>query len=169
MDNVFHVFFTIDSGLIWHFLPKVFGFLFGRHKMFLCGLTTLKSYTIGNHVKFIGSIKYYQQPISNGARSTDPTEKKRISSLFLDYLGFQHLYYSTFFLQDLSEDDRTFVLDYLCLGKSCFPYEVVTGFNSLSVKPDDGDFWSIKTFYSRLRDEGISQKSGKGVRNYIKY
>ena len=47
------------------------------------GLTTLKSY-IGNHVKFIDSIKYYQQPLSKLARSTEPAEKKRISSLFLD-------------------------------------------------------------------------------------
>ena len=79
----------------------------------------------GNHVKFIDSIKY-QQPLSKLARSTELAEKKRISSLFLDYLGFQHPYYSTFFLHDLLEEDRIFVLDYLCLGKGCFPYEVVT-------------------------------------------
>ena len=54
-------------------------------------------------------------------------------------------------MQDLSEEDRTFVLDYLCPGKGCFPYEVVTDFGSLSVKPD-GDFWSIETFYSRLSE-----------------
>ena len=135
------------------------------------GLTTLKS-CIGNHVKFVDSIKYYQQPLSKLARSTEPAEKKRISSLFLDYLGFQNPYYSTFFLHDLSEEDRTFVLDFLCSGKGYFLFEVVTGFNSLSVKPDDGDFWSIETFYSRLRDEGISQtkkKSGKGVENCLKY
>ena len=50
-------------------------------------LTTLKSYTVGNHVKIIDSIKYYPQtPLK--ARSTKPAEKKRISSLFLDYFGF---------------------------------------------------------------------------------
>ena len=65
------------------------------------GLTKLKSYTTGSHVKLIDSIKHYQQLLSKLARSTDPLEKKRISSLFLDYLGFQHPYYSTFFLQDL--------------------------------------------------------------------
>ena len=78
------------------------------------GLITLKSHIIGNHVKFIDSIKYYQQPLSKLARSTEPAEKKRISSLFLDYLGFQHPH-------GLSEEDRTFVLDYLYSGKGCFP------------------------------------------------
>ena len=132
------------------------------------GLTTLKFYTICNHVKFIDSIKYYQQPLSKLARSTKPAEKKRIFSLFLDYLGFQHPYNSTFFLHDLLEEDRTFVLDYLCSGKGCFPHEIITGFTSLSVKPDDGDFWSIETFYSRLRDEGISQKVWEGCRELYK-
>ena len=92
------------------------------------GLTTLKYFSIGNHVKFIGSVKYYQQPLSKLARSTTPDEKQRIRCLFLDYLGFQHPYYSKFFLKDLSEDER---------NKGCFPYEVVTGFGSLSIKPDE--------------------------------
>ena len=66
------------------------------------GLTTLKSYTIGRHLKFTDSIKYYQQPLPKLARSTDPTEKKRISSLFLDFLGFQHPHYSTLFFCKIS-------------------------------------------------------------------
>ena len=84
------------------------------------GLTTVKSYIIGRHVKFIDSVK--------------------------------------FFLQELSEDDRNYVLQYLSSGKGCFPYKSVTGFNSLSATPDDGDFWTIDKFYSRLRDEEISPK-----------
>ena len=71
-------------------------------------------------------------------------------------------------MQDLSEEDRTFVLDYLCSVKGCFPYEVVTGLNSPSVKPDIGDFWSIETFCSRLRDEVISQKEWEGCRRLYK-
>lgn len=50
------------------------------------------------------------------------------------------------------------MLEYLSSGKDCFPYEVVTSFDSLSTTPDNGDFWDKETFYSRLRDEGISQK-----------
>ena len=46
------------------------------------GLTNLKSYTIGNHIKFIDSVKYYQQPLSKLASSANAEEKSRIKSLF---------------------------------------------------------------------------------------
>ena len=39
-----------------------------------------------------------------------------------------------------------YVLDYLSSGKGCFPYEQVTGFNSLSATPEDRDFWPIESF-----------------------
>ena len=66
------------------------------------------------------------------------------------------------FLKKLCEEDRDFVLEYLSSGKGCFPYEVVTDFKSLSVKPEDGKFWPIDLFYSRLRDEGIFVKEWEG-------
>ena len=68
------------------------------------GLTILKAYNIGRHIKYIDSTNYYQQPLSKLARSTDPNEKKRIKSLFIDYLGYVHFYYSNFFLQ-LDEEE----------------------------------------------------------------
>ena len=58
----------------------------------------------------------------------------------------------------LSNEDREFVLEYFAPGKGCFPYEIVTGFNSLSTVPESDDFWPIESFYSRYRDERISQK-----------
>ena len=121
------------------------------------GLTTLKSYIIDRQVKFIDLVKYYQQPLSKLARSTTSKRKKRIECLFLEFLGFQHLYYSKFFLQELSEDNRNYALQHISSGKGCFPYESVTGFNSLSATPDYEDFWMIDKLYSRLRDDGISQ------------
>ena len=53
------------------------------------------------------------------------------------------------------------------LEKGVFPCEVVTGFHSLST-PKNGDFWNIETFYSKLRDEGISQKEWEGCRKLFK-
>ena len=47
------------------------------------GLTTLKAFNIGRHVKFIGSTKYYQQPLSKLARSTDPNEKRELKACLL--------------------------------------------------------------------------------------
>ena len=59
-------------------------------------------------------------------------------------------------------------MEYLSSGKGCFPSEIVTGFHSLSVVPEDGDFWDIESFYSRLRDEGISQKEWEGCKKLYK-
>ena len=53
-------------------------------------------------------------------------------------------------------------------GKGCFPYEVVTGFASLSATPENGDFWNIETFYSKLREEQMSQKEWEGCRKLFK-
>ena len=86
------------------------------------------------------SVKYYQQTLSKLARSTTSEEKIRIECLCLEFLGFQHPYYSKFFLQELSEDDPNYVLQCLSSGKGCSPYESVTGSNSLSATTDDGDF-----------------------------
>ena len=69
-------------------------------------LTDLKSYNIRKHIKFIDSIKYYQKPLSKLAKSTDNAGKKSIKSLFLDYLGLQHVHDSQFFLTELSEENR---------------------------------------------------------------
>ena len=131
------------------------------------GLTILKFYTLGRLLKFIDSVKYYQQPLAKLARSTDANEKKRIRSLFLDYLTYAHLYYSRFVL-DLGEKNIEFALEYLSSGRWSFHYEVVMGFRSLTVTPENGDFWNIETFYSMLRDEGISQKEWEGCRKLLK-
>ena len=47
------------------------------------GLTTLKAFNIGRDVKFIDSTKYYQQPLSKLARSTDPNEKRELKACLL--------------------------------------------------------------------------------------
>ena len=79
------------------------------------GLTSLKSYSLGHHVKFIDSVKYHQQPLAKLARSTDKNEKKRIHSLFCsNYLAYVQVYYSQSFLS-LPKEDMEFVLEYLSL------------------------------------------------------
>ena len=75
---------------------------------------------------------------------------------------------ASFFMTLVSHDEKQFVLEYLASGKGCFPYKIVTGFDSLSALPEDGDCWLIESFYSRLRDEGISQKEWEGCRKLYK-
>ena len=115
---VFHNGFGFDMT----FLPKGFWRSLWETQdvsLFGSGLTTLKSYTLGRHVKFIDSVKYYQQPLAKLAWSTNTKEKKRIRSLFLDYLAYTHPYHSKFFL-DLGEENIEFALEYLSSGKGVF-------------------------------------------------
>ena len=86
----------------------------------------------------------------------------------MDYLGFQYWYYSQFFSNELRVENRNHVLAYLSSGKGCFPYELVTGFNSFASVPENGDFWLIEMFYSRLRDKRIFQKEWEECRKLFK-
>ena len=45
---------------------------------------------------------------------------------------------------------------------------MVTGFNSLASVPKNGEFWSIEMFYSRLREEGVSQKEWERCSKLLK-
>ena len=132
------------------------------------GLTTLKSYTLGRRVKFTDSVKCYQQPLSKLARSTNSSEKEQIQNLFLDYFAFQHLYYSQFFPSDLTKENKNFVLEYLFTGKGCFPYEVVTGFDSLSVMQHlRTDIFGTYQFLALGFGMRVSlRKSGRVVENF---
>ena len=68
----------------------------------------------------------------------------------------------------MNNDNRNFVLDYLASGKGCFPYEILTGFDSLSLVSPDGEFWPQKGFYSRLKDANISVKEYENCKNLYK-
>ena len=65
-----------------------------------------KSYNIGCHVKFIDSDKYYQQPLSKLARSTNKIEKEKTKTLYDEHLAFQHRYYKNFFTSELAEEEK---------------------------------------------------------------
>ena len=164
---VFHNGFRLDM----NFLTKgLWWSLWQTQDVSLLGscLTTIKSYTLGRHVKFIDSVKYYQQHLSELARSTDSSEKERIQSLIFDYFAFQHLYYSQFFLSDLTKEDRNFVLEYLSSSKGCFPYEIVSRFDSLSARPEDRDFWEISPFTLGFRMGVSLRKSGRVIENFTR-
>ena len=49
-------------------------------------------------------------------------------------------------MNELSQEDREFVLEYLASGEGYLPYEIVAGFNSLFDVSEDGDFWPIESF-----------------------
>ena len=135
--------------------------------LLVSGLTTLKSYTVGCHIKLNTPLNAINNPFSNLHRAPTSMKKEGFEAYFLITSLTLILTMANFF-SELSPEDVEFVLEYLSSGKRCFLYEVVTGFNSLAATLDNNDFWSIKTFYSRLRDEGISQKEWEGSHKLYK-
>ena len=68
----------------------------------------------------------------------------------------------------MNNDDRNFDSDYLASGKGCFPYKIVTGFDSLLLVSPDGEFWPREALYSRLKDENISVKEWENCKKLYK-
>ena len=65
--------------------------------------------------------------------------------MFDDHLAFQHRYYKNFFTSELAEEEKECSWLFI-IGKECFLYEVVTGFNSLSAVPEIGTSSQLTLF-----------------------
>ena len=83
-------------------------------------LTDVQYANIADQVKFIDTVKYYQQSLSNLAENLDKKERQNIRNSSLHIIQ-NHPFYSLKFSK-LGKDDQNWVLDYLCGGKGvpCF-------------------------------------------------
>lgn len=123
---VFHNGFRFDmtflTKALWLSLWQTQDVSFLRSK-----LTTLKLYTLGCHVKFADSVKYYQQPFSKLACSIDKNERKNSNPVYWLPCDSKSII-QQFFLEELTDEERDFALWCLSFGKGFFLYETVTGF-----------------------------------------
>ena len=115
---------------------------------------------IRDQVKFIDTVKYFQQSLGGLGKSMTDKKKENIREtcrrFILDKLIF------------LSEEDEKWVLDYLCSGKGTIPYQMITNFDSLNITPDGEDFLPYENFYSCLKEENISKKDYENVKKNCK-
>ena len=88
---------------------------------------------IADHVKFINTVKYYQQILSTLAATMTKTEKKNIKIQFKIFM-FSDKKLSQKFLSCTHEEPEG-VLDYLSLRKGTIPYEMITRYSSLDIVP----------------------------------
>ena len=116
---------------------------------------------IGNQVRFIDTIKYFQQSLGNLGASMIDIEKNNIKKTFERVLA-----YRLFFCENMEE--REWVLDYLVSSKGTIPYQTITDLDSLSTKPSDGEFFDKKSFYSILREKNISEEEYENVKKNFK-
>ena len=116
---------------------------------------------IGNQVRFIDTIKYFQQSLGNLGASMTDTEKNNIIKNFERVLA-----YRLFFCENM--EDREWVLDYLASSKGTVPYQTITDLDSLSTKPCCGDFFNKEGFKSTFTEKNISQEEYEDVKKIFK-
>ena len=80
--------------------------------------SNLNFVAIGNQVRFIDTIKYFQQSLANLAGSMNKVEKQDIKNTFERILQDR--------LPFVLREDREWILDYLAKGKGTLPYQKIT-------------------------------------------
>ena len=86
-------------------------------------IANVQHHNIGIQVKFIDTIKYYQQSLSSLVENASEFEKENIRILLLKFKQNSEIYLRPF--SSLAHDEKNWVLDYLCGGKGVFPYEKI--------------------------------------------
>ena len=63
------------------------------------------------------------------------------------------------------DDEKNWMLDYLCGGKGEMPYEKIKSHEDLNAVPE-GDFFSKTEFYSSLKNEIIDDESYESIKKF---
>ena len=82
---------------------------------------------IRNQVRFIDTVKLFQQSLGSLANGMTDIEREKVKKICRRFLGEKLMF--------LNEKDKEWVLDYLSSGKGTIPYQMITDFDSLSIKP----------------------------------
>ena len=67
-----------------------------------------------------------------------------------------------------TKEEKKWALDYLSSGKGTIPYEPVRDFDSLSIAPEDGDFFKPHEFYWSMKDSILSEEEYENVKKFYK-
>ena len=122
------------------------------------GIRNLNCAGIADQVKFVDTIKFYQEPLYALAASMEPTEKENINLVLRKHpnLSFK---YST-----LRFDNKKWVIEYLSSGKGVISYEMIKQWEDLNIVPSITEFFFPKTaFYSSLKNSNISDQEHQDV------
>ena len=58
------------------------------------------------------------------------------------------------------------MLNYLSTGKDTIPNEMMTGFDSLNIEPEEGNFFLPHHFYSSLKDDVMTDEEYENVEKF---
>ena len=115
---------------------------------------------IKNQVRFIDTVKYFQQSLASLADSMTDTERENIRKICRKFLAEKLLF--------LNDQDKKCVLDYLASSKGTIPYQMITDFDSLYIPPEK-DFFKYEKFYSSLKEKSISMEEYENVKIFLPF
>ena len=115
---------------------------------------------IRHQVRFIDTVKYFQQTLESLATSMTAVEREKILKICRRFLSDKLMF--------LTEKDEEWVMDYLSSGKGMIPYQMIMDFNSLEIKPEQHDgFLKHSDFYSSLKEKNISDEEYENVKRFF--
>ena len=120
--------------------------------------TNVNFVIIKNQVKFINTIKYFQQSLASLAASMTNEERENVKKNCRVFLAEKLMY--------VKDDDVDWILEYLSSGKGTIPYQMITDFYSLDIKPEK-DFFDHEKFYSCFKKDNISVEEYENVQNFF--
>ena len=106
-------------------------------------------------------MKYCQQSLSTLAATMTETEKQNIKFECKKFINNNRRLSLKF--SSCTQEEQEWILNYLSLGKGKIPYEMITWFDSLDIRPDQECF-CIEQFYLRLKGGIISQEEYEVVK-----
>ena len=66
----------------------------------------------------------------------------------------------------IKDDDEKWILEYISSGKGIIPYQMITDFDSLNIKPEK-DFFEHENFYICLKEDNIFTEEYENVKNFF--
>ena len=120
--------------------------------------TNINFAIIQSQVRFIDTVKYYQQSLASLASSMTDIERANVRKKCRRFLAGKLMF--------LTDEDEAWVLDYLSSGKGMIPYQMITDFDSLKKVPKE-DFFQKKDFYSELKEKDISDEEYQNVKKFF--
>ena len=107
-------------------------------------LTNINFANIGEQVKFINTMKYYQQSLSTVAATMKETEKQNINFQSKKVINNNQKLNLKF--SSCTQEEQEWILNYISSGKGAIAYETITQF----IQPEQ-EFFCIEQFYLRLK------------------
>ena len=107
------------------------------------------------------TIKYYQQSLSTLVATMMETEKQNIKAQCWKFINKNQKLNQKFL--SCTQKDQEWVLNYLSSGKGIIPYEMITRFDWLDIKPVKR-FFAVEQLYSQLKGGLISEEEYQAVK-----